>query len=93
MNYLDSETIKERLPKKGFEESICGQHWQLIEYKCVQIKTSSINMISSYDEKAVSDITKSLMLNLKNFQKLIECNIDKDEYYKKFIEPKLTIEK
>lgn len=91
MNYLDSKIIKERLPKKGFEKSLCGQYWHLVEYDCVQIKTSSINTISDYDSQAVSDIAQSLMLDLKNFQKLIKCTIDKDNYYKNFIEPKLEI--
>jgi hypothetical protein len=92
MNYLDLEIIKERLPKKGFIKGSWGDYWCLEEHAVIQIKGSSIEDISSYDEVAIEDIINNLYLSLDDFKKLISCKIDKDKYYNTFIKPRLELE-
>jgi len=83
MGTLETREIRSNLRKKGFEESLSGDHVYLHYY--VQGKKSSIFTKISHGRREVGDsligpMAKQLRLSKNDFVEFAKCRITQEQY-------------
>ena len=86
---LERRNVVASLKKKGFEEDRRGHHIFYVYWgragsiSRIRTRVSHSKKVKTFDQGLVGDMARQCKLSMKDFVKLVDCSMDRQEYEKK----------